>query len=85
MITVEQFRRDTKLAKVEVKHVTHLSNPNLSSPKPGHTTGGSVRRGAQADGGAGPCWAEQGTDISDGPEGNCPSSPPGYHSRTCLA
>jgi hypothetical protein len=34
-----------------------------------------------ADGGAGQSWAEQGADISVGPEGNRPSSPPEYRKQ----
>ena len=40
---------------------------------------GSAQR--TADGGAGRRWAHQGADISVGPEGNCPSSPPGYNKQ----
>ena len=40
---------------------------------------GSARR--TADGGAGRSWAEQGADISVGPEANRPSSPPGYRKQ----
>ena len=40
---------------------------------------GSARR--TADGGAGRSWAEQGADISVGPEANHPSSPPGYRKQ----
>ena len=40
---------------------------------------GSAQR--TADGGAGRNWANQGADISVGPEGNRLSSPPGYRKR----
>ena len=40
---------------------------------------GSAQR--TADGGAGRSWAEQGADISVGPEGNRPFSPPGYRKQ----
>ena len=39
----------------------------------------SARR--TADGGAGRSWAEQGADISVGPEANRPSSPSGYRKQ----
>ena len=54
---------------------------HLSSPKPGHTTGGSGRRGARQGGGARRGRAAQDADGSGGPEANRPSSPPEYRGQ----
>ena len=49
---------------------------NLSSPKPGHTTGGSGRGGARRGGGAGRGRAAQDADGTARPGDNCPVQPP---------
>ena len=51
---------------------------HLSSPKPGHTTGGSGRRGERRTAEAGRSLSEQDADISMGSEAKRPCSPPGY-------
>ena len=57
-----------------------LNSPPVESKTRTHSGRvGSARR--TADGGAGRRWAEQGADISVGPEANRPSSPPGYRQQ----
>ena len=66
---------------VQVQPQTHAStsSPVESKTRTHNGRVGSARR--TADGGAGRSWAEQGADISVGPEANRPSSPPGYRKQ----
>ena len=53
----------------------HVLLNNLSSPKPGHTPGGSVLGGARRDGGAGRGREAQDADGTARPGENSPSYP----------
>ena len=71
----EKIFMETWRMKNVLKYI--IQRPNLSNPKPEHTTGGSGRRGAQRGGGARRGWAEQDADGSGGPEagyGRCGGS-----------
>ena len=60
----------------EARRYEILFKPYLSSPKPGHTTGGSGRGGARRDGGVGRRRARQDADGTVRPRDNRPSYPP---------
>ena len=61
-----------------------VANLNQSSPKPGHTTGGSGRGGARQGGGAGRGRAGRDADGSVRQENNRPSYPPDNQKTTRL-
>ena len=85
--TTPKAKREFKAQKSRGSTLAILIKFDLSSRKPGHTTGGSGRRSAQRTVGGGRSWAKQVADISVGPEGNRPSSLPGYRKhlfRTSL-
>ena len=68
--------------KIDYRH--HQRSPRRIQPVESKTRTHNGRVGSAprtADGGAGRSWAEQGADMSVGPEGNRPSSRPGFRKQ----